>query len=70
MGEKIKAYKGFNKDLQCRGFQYEIGKEYEEETANLCHAGFHACEYPLDVFGYYSPADSRFCEVELDATEQ
>ena len=57
-------YKGFDKDLKCRDFQYEIGKEYEEKKARSCETGFHACEYPLDVFGYYPPATSRFCEVE------
>ena len=68
---KIKAYKGFNDKLQCRDFQYEIGKEYEEETADICECGFHACESPLDVLGYYPPgANSRYCEVELDANEQ
>ena len=51
-------------------FQYEVGKEYEESEAELCSCGFHACEFPLDVFGYYPPADSRYCEVELDATEE
>ena len=62
----MKCYKAFDKDLKCKGFQYEVGKEYEEATAELCKKGFHACEYPLDVFNYYPPADSRFCEVELD----
>ena len=72
----IKAYKGFNKNLQCQPdddkppFQYEVGKAYEENEAKLCSCGFHACEFPLDVFGYYPPADSRYCEVELDATEE
>ena len=72
----IKAYKGFNKNLQCQPdgdkppFQYEVGKAYEESEAELCSCGFHACEFPLDVFGYYPPADSRYCEVELDATEE
>ena len=72
----IKAYKGFNKNLQCQPnddkppFQYEVGKEYEENDAKLCSCGFHACEFPLDVFEYYPPADSRYCEVELDATEE
>ena len=66
----MKCYKGFDKDLKCRGFQYEIGKEYEEERAEICDTGFHACENPLDVFGYYAPADSRYCEVELDANDQ
>ena len=60
----MKTYKGFDKDLKCLGFQYEIGKEYETEEAKACECGFHACENPLDVFNYYAPADSRFCEVE------
>ena len=64
MAEIIKSYKGFNKDMTCRGFQYEEGKEYEEETADACHSGFHACEYPLDCFGYYSPNESVYHEVE------
>lgn len=62
----MKAYKGFDKDLKCRDFQYEIGKEYEEDSAELCKRGFHACEHPLDCFNYYPPADSRYCEVEID----
>ena len=66
----MKCYKGFDKDLKCRGFQYEIGKEYEENAADICHKGFHACENPMDVFVYYNPADSRYCEVDLDANEQ
>ena len=66
----MKCYKGFDKDLKCRDFQYEIGKEYEEERAEICDTGFHACENPLDVFGYYAPADSRYCEVDLDANDQ
>ena len=66
----MKCFKGFDKDLKCRDFQYEIGKEYEEERAEICDTGFHACENPLDVFGYYAPADSRYCEVELDANDQ
>ena len=60
----MKSYKGFDSNLQCRGFQYEIGKEYEEEKAQACTCGFHACEMPLDVFNHYPPAGSRFCEVE------
>ena len=63
----MKMYKGFDKDLKCRGFQYEIGKTYEEPTADLCSSGFHSCEYPLDVLAYYAPGDmSRYCEVDLD----
>ena len=62
----MKCFKGFNKDLKCRGFQFEIGKEYEEKEASLCNKGFHGCEYPLDCFAYYAPSDSRYCEVEID----
>ena len=65
MEQKIKAYKAFDKDLSCRGFKYEVGKEYEETgDIKACEKGFHACPYPLDVFGYYAPGGSRFCEVE------
>ena len=64
MGEVIKAYKGFNKDMTCRGFQYEEGKEYETENAEACSVGFHACEHPLDCFGYYSPNESVYHIVE------
>ena len=64
------CYKGFDKDLKCRDFQYETGKEYSEESAEICEKGFHACEFPLDVFGYYTPSDSRYCEVDLDANDQ
>lgn len=63
----MKMYKGFDKDLKCRDFQYEISKTYEEPTADLCRSGFHACEYPLDVLGYYAPIYmSRYCVVDLD----
>lgn len=65
MEQKLKTYKAFDKDLSCRGFKYEVGKEYEETgDIKACDKGFHACPYPLDVFGYYAPAGSRFCEVE------
>jgi len=60
----ITGFKGFDKNMQCRGFQFEEGKEYETETAEACKSGFHACEYPLDVFGYYDPANSVFHTVE------
>ena len=66
----MKCFKGFDKDLKCRDFQYEIGKEYTEEKADICNCGFHACEFPMDVFNYYPPSDSRYCEVELEANNQ
>jgi hypothetical protein len=62
--EVIKTYKGFNKDMTCRYFQYEEGKEYVTEKAEACECGFHACEYPLDVFSYYPPGTSVYHEVE------
>ena len=62
----MKAYKGFNKDLTCRGFKYKIGETYEEEKAELCHAGFHACESPVACLQHYAPATSVYHEVELD----
>ena len=65
----MKAYKGFNRELRCKGFQYEVGKEYEESEAELCKCGFHACENPLDVFHYYPPASSRYCEVKMDEVD-
>ena len=64
MVESIKTYKGFNKDMTCRGFQYEEGKEYEEESVEVCDHGFHACEYPLDCLNYHSPNESVYHEVE------
>ena len=69
MEEKVTAYKGFNEDLTCRGFQYEIGKEYEEKEVSVCESGFHACENPFDVLGYYGDVlDNRFCKVEQSGT--
>ena len=62
----MKACKGFDKNLRCRGFQYEVGGEYTEETAELCNRGPHACENPLDTLRYYRPGDSRYCEVEIE----
>ena len=62
----MRAYKGFNPDMTCRGFQYKEGETYTEEKASLCNNGFHACEDPVDCFAYYGPAQSVFHEVELD----
>ena len=63
----IVAYKGFDKNLQCRGLQYEIGGTQEFDNVKLCERGGHACEVPLDVFSYYAPGDgSRYCVVEMD----
>ena len=71
MGEILNCFKGFDKDMKCRDFQYEVGGEYTEESADICNSGFHACESPLEVFGYYAPGSgARYCEVELDANDQ
>ena len=65
MEKKIIAYKGFDKNLKCREFQYEVGKEYEMDgDIKCCERGFHACESPLEVFDYYDMLNSRFAEVE------
>ena len=64
MSEVIKSYKGFNKDMTCKDYQFEEGQEYETERAEACEEGFHTCEYPLDVFEYYNPAESVFHQVE------
>ena len=65
----IKSYKAFDKDMKCRDFQYEVGKEYEMEGhIECCERGFHACESPLEVFGHYDMLNSRFAEVEQSGT--
>ena len=65
MSEKIIAYKAMDKNMQCRGKQYEVGKTYHEDKADCCRAGMHACENPLDVLHYYPLKDGpRFFEVE------
>ena len=75
MSEKvITSYKGFDKDMKCRGFQYEVGKEYEMDgEIKCCNRGFHACKYPMEVWDYYDMLDSRYAEVEqsgkIDAGE-
>lgn len=63
--EVVTAYKGFKQDLTCRGYQFEIGGTYKHEgEVEACASGFHSCEYPLDVFGYYAPGESRFAIVK------
>ena len=64
MSKVVKSYKGFHKDMTCRGFQYKEGKEYETSKAVVCNEGFHACEHPLDCLGYYPPNTSVYHEVE------
>ena len=67
----MKAYKGFDKNLQCRGLQYEIGGTQKFDNVKLCERGGHACEAPLDVFNYYAPGDgSRYCVVEMDGVSE
>ena len=65
----IKSYKAFDKDMKCRDFQYEVGKEYEMDGhIECCERGFHACESPLEVFDHYDILNSRFAEVEQSGT--
>lgn len=61
----VESFKGFDKNMQCRGFQFEVGKSYNVTgKIEACQRGFHACSNPLDVWGYYGPGDSRFAVVE------
>ncbi|HHH0263232.1 TPA: hypothetical protein ACPZNO_003738 [Yersinia enterocolitica] len=67
--ETVITFKGFDQKLQCRGYQFEIGKTYTHEgKVEACGSGFHACEAPFDVFGYYSPANSRYAVTESFGT--
>ena len=73
-GNVITSYKGFDKNMKCRGFQYEVGKEYEMDgEVKCCNQGFHACKSPMEVWNYYDMLDSRYAEVEqsgkIDAGE-
>ena len=61
--EVISGFKGFNRDMTCRDFQYKEGESYETDSAEACSKGFHFCENPIDVFGYYAPGESVFHEV-------
>ena len=63
--ETVTSYKSFDANWQCRGYQYKVGESYQHDgPVEACKSGFHACEYPLDVFRYYPPAGSLFAEVE------
>ena len=65
MDKTIKSYKAFDENMQCRGFQYEVGKEYDMDgDIQCCERGFHACKSPMEVWGYYDMLTSRFAEVE------
>jgi len=69
------GYKGFNKDFQCvpdggKPYRFKVGETYHEDDISICYRGFHFCEHPLDVFGYYDPAASRFAEIEASGDIQ
>ena len=70
MVNKMKAYKGFDENLKCMDFQYEIGREYTHNgEVKACKGGFHACENPFSTFFFYPPYSSRYCEVEGSGIE-
>ena len=66
----MKAYKGFNPDMTCRGFKYEEGQTYETDKASICEEGFHACLNPMDCLQYYPPAESIYREVDIDGLDE
>ena len=65
----LRAFKGFDANWQCHGFQFDVGKTYTEDKAELCKSGFHACEYPLDILNYYPPT-GKMAEVELSGLDE
>jgi hypothetical protein len=64
------GYKGFDKDMKCRNFQFEVGKTYETDKAELCQSGFHFCEFPMDCLTYYTPNNSIYAEIEADGVSE
>lgn len=70
MSEVIKVYKGTDENMECRGYRFTVGEKHTKEKAELCKSGFHGCEYPLDVFSYYSPNSSRYFEAELEDVDE